>query len=52
MDIVLSAHGGGGKLTEELIRQVFLNKFDEDALNEMEDCAILDIDLKKNCLYH
>ena len=47
MDIVLSAHGGGGKLTEELIRQVFLNKFDEDALNEMEDCAILDIDLKK-----
>jgi len=47
MDIVLSAHGGGGKLTEELIRQVFLNKFDEDALNEMEDCAFLDIDLKK-----
>ncbi|MGB4470213.1 MAG: hydrogenase expression/formation protein HypE [Tepidanaerobacteraceae bacterium] len=47
MDIVLSAHGGGGKLTEELIQEVFLNEFDSDILNEMEDSAVLDIDFNK-----
>ncbi|HQA59854.1 MAG TPA: hydrogenase expression/formation protein HypE [Tepidanaerobacteraceae bacterium] len=47
MDIVLSAHGGGGKLTEELIQEVFLNEFDSDVLNEMEDSAVLDIDFNK-----
>lgn len=47
MDLVLSAHGGGGKLTEALIKEVFLNEFNNDTLNEMEDCAILDINFKK-----
>jgi len=47
MDLVRSAHGGGGKLTEELIQDVFLNKFDNNIIKSMEDSAVLDIDFKK-----
>jgi len=47
MDLVLNAHGGGGKLTEELIQEVFLNEFDNNVLNEMEDSAVINIDFNK-----
>jgi len=43
MSLVLRAHGGGGKLTEELIHEVFLSQLDNDILNDMEDSAVLDI---------
>lgn len=47
MDVVLAAHGGGGKLTEGLIKEVFLNKFKSSFLNEMEDSAVLEIDFER-----
>ena len=39
---VLLAHGGGGRLTQRLIESVFLPAFDNDALAELHDGALLD----------
>jgi len=39
---VLLAHGSGGKLSEELIRRVFVPAFGNPALNRMDDSAVLD----------
>jgi hydrogenase expression/formation protein HypE len=38
---VVMAHGGGGRMTQELLEQVFLRSFDNVALNEREDAALL-----------
>jgi hydrogenase expression/formation protein HypE len=38
---VVMAHGGGGRMTQELLEQVFLRAFDNAALNEREDAALL-----------
>ncbi|MHC4395489.1 MAG: hydrogenase expression/formation protein HypE [Planctomycetota bacterium] len=42
-DKILLAHGGGGQLSDELIRQLFLPKFKNDILAELADAAKLDI---------
>ena len=36
---VLLAHGGGGRLTEELIEEVFIPAFSNDTLNQLGDSA-------------
>jgi hydrogenase expression/formation protein HypE len=41
---VLLAHGGGGKLTHQLIEQLFLPAFDNSLLGERHDGAILNVD--------
>jgi hydrogenase expression/formation protein HypE len=43
-DRVLLAHGGGGRLTTELIRDVFLPAFHNDVLAGLEDQAIVPLD--------
>jgi len=38
-DRILLAHGSGGKLSHELVRQIFLPVFDNDVLNRLDDRA-------------
>ena len=40
---VLLAHGGGGRLTQQLIEQVFLEAFRNPALEPLHDGAVLEI---------
>lgn len=40
-DQVLLAHGSGGKLSAELVREVFLPEFGNEVLNSLEDQATL-----------
>src|SRR5450756_1706130 len=40
-DILLLAHGSGGRLTHELVRQVFLPAFDNPYLRTLSDSAVL-----------
>jgi hydrogenase expression/formation protein HypE len=40
---VLLAHGGGGKLTQQLIQKMFLNQFQSKLLSPLHDGAILSI---------
>src|SRR6185436_2604516 len=40
-ETILLAHGGGGRLTQRLIESVFLPAFDNEALAELHDGAIL-----------
>jgi len=39
---ILLAHGGGGRLTRELVEQVFLPAFRNDALAALHDAAVLE----------
>ena len=39
---ILMAHGGGGRLTQRLIESLFLPTFDNPALRELHDGAVLD----------
>ncbi len=41
------AHGSGGKLTGDLINEVFQTHFSNDILNRMEDAAVLHIPAQK-----
>ncbi len=41
-DTVLLAHGGGGRLTQELIETIFLPSFSNETLDELGDSARLD----------
>ena len=41
-ETILMAHGGGGRLTQRLIESLFLRNFDNPALRELHDGAILD----------
>jgi hydrogenase expression/formation protein HypE len=41
---VLLAHGGGGRLTQTLIERMFLQTFDNPALETLHDGAVLDVD--------
>src|SRR5512146_2736424 len=43
-DTVLLGHGSGGKLSAELIRDVFLPAFGNPALSRLDDQAILSLD--------
>ena len=38
---ITTAHGGGGKLTSDLIENIFLRHFSNSTLNQLEDAAIL-----------
>jgi hydrogenase expression/formation protein HypE len=40
---VLMAHGGGGKLSQHLIRAMFLNQFTSEALRPLHDGALLQL---------
>lgn len=40
---VLMAHGGGGRLSADLVRNLFLPAFDNDVLAALEDQATLDL---------
>ncbi len=42
-DFILEAHGNGGKLTQELISDVFSSCFKNEVLNQGLDSAIIDI---------
>ena len=41
------AHGSGGKLTEDLIHEVFEKHFSNEILSEMEDAAVLSLPTQK-----
>jgi hydrogenase expression/formation protein HypE len=41
--IINTAHGGGGKLTGELIHEVFEKHFNNEILSRMEDAAVFDL---------
>jgi hydrogenase expression/formation protein HypE len=40
---VLLAHGGGGKLTQQLIEKIFLPSFGNPALEARHDGALLEV---------
>jgi len=40
-DKILLSHGGGGKKTQDLIRHIFLEKFSNEELNELDDGAVI-----------
>ena len=40
-DRILLAHGGGGRLTQELVRELFLPALSNPALKVLSDSAIL-----------
>jgi hydrogenase expression/formation protein HypE len=48
-DRILLAHGGGGQLMDELIRNVILPCFNNDALAELGDSAKLNVSSKSLC---
>ena len=48
-DKILLAHGGGGQLSDELIRKVLLPKLGNDILAELGDSAKLDLDSGSIC---
>ncbi len=41
MDKILLGHGGGGRLSQQLINDMFLRYFDNPVLNSLEDAAAL-----------
>ena len=48
-DRILLAHGGGGQLTDELIRRHILPSFDNEILSELGDSAKLNVASKSLC---
>ncbi|MCK4752767.1 MAG: hydrogenase expression/formation protein HypE [Planctomycetes bacterium] len=48
-DRILLAHGGGGQLSDELIRHHILPRFDNNTLAELTDSANLELDSKSIC---
>ena len=48
-DRILLAHGGGGQLSDELIRQLILPSFSNDVLAELSDSAKLDLEPGSIC---
>lgn len=40
---VLMAHGGGGRLTQQLLEKIFLPSFDNPLLNQRHDGAVLEL---------
>ncbi|MHC4155600.1 MAG: hydrogenase expression/formation protein HypE [Planctomycetota bacterium] len=47
-DRILLAHGGGGRLSDELIRDLILPRFGNDILSELADSA--ELDLASSCV--
>jgi len=48
-DRILLAHGGGGQLSDELVRHTILPRLENDILSELADAARLDIDSVSLC---
>ena len=48
-DRILLAHGGGGQLSDQLIRQHLLPRFRNNTLSELDDAAKLNLDSKSVC---
>jgi hydrogenase expression/formation protein HypE len=48
-DRILLAHGGGGQLSDELVRHTILPRLKNDILSELDDAARLDIDSASLC---
>ncbi len=48
-DRILLAHGGGGQLSDELIRHYILPRFKNDTLAELADSAKLNLASKSVC---
>jgi hydrogenase expression/formation protein HypE len=48
-DKILLAHGGGGQLSDQLIRKHILPRFSNNTLAELTDAAKLDLDSKSVC---
>lgn len=48
-DKILLAHGGGGQLSDQLIRTLILPRFSNNALAELADSAKLNLDSKSVC---
>src|SRR5512147_128698 len=46
---IMLAHGGGGRLTDELIRSLLVPAFKNDALSELGDSARLDLPSTSIC---
>ena len=46
-DKILLGHGSGGKLSHDLISDVFINYFKNEVLDRQTDSAILDIHSNK-----
>jgi len=42
-DVILLAHGSGGTLSHDLVEKVFLRHFDNPALLQLDDSAVLEI---------
>jgi hydrogenase expression/formation protein HypE len=45
--VILLSHGGGGKQTRDLIRDLFLPEFDNPILSPLRDSAVLNINSQK-----
>lgn len=41
-DRVLLAHGGGGRMSQQLIRRIFLRSFGSTTLHRLDDCAVIE----------
>jgi len=46
-EYIMLAHGSGGRLTNDLIKKIFVKNFSNSLLNELEDSAILDFGKNK-----
>ncbi len=44
---ILLAHGGGGKLTHQLIEKIFVSQFSNKLLDEQNDSAVFNIGSSK-----
>ncbi|RJP66228.1 MAG: hydrogenase expression/formation protein HypE [Ignavibacteriales bacterium] len=44
---ILLAHGSGGRLTNELIKNLFLPSFNSEILNQLHDGAVINLNSKK-----
>lgn len=42
-DVILLAHGSGGKLSHDLVERLFVRHFDNPALLALDDSAVLDV---------
>ena len=48
-DRILLAHGGGGRLTDDLIRNHILTKLRNDTLARLGDSAVVNLDSNSLC---
>jgi hydrogenase expression/formation protein HypE len=47
---IVLGHGSGGRLTAQLVRDLFLPAFDNPALNKLDDQAVLDVGMSRIAL--